>query len=51
MHVLENYFFSTDERRLFRHSQYVECPNCRRIYWQGTHWQAMLKKLEGLANS
>ena len=32
-------------------SQYVECPNCRRIYWQGTHWQAMLKKLEALANS
>ena len=29
-------------------SQYVECPNCRRIYWQGTHWQSMVKKLEGL---
>jgi uncharacterized protein with PIN domain len=32
-------------------SQYVECPDCRRIYWQGTHWQAMVKKLEGLINS
>lgn len=32
-------------------SQYVQCPDCRRIYWQGTHWQAMLKKLEGLTNS
>jgi hypothetical protein len=30
-------------------TQYVECPNCHRVYWQGTHWQAMVKKLEGLA--
>ena len=27
-------------------SQYMECPRCRRIYWQGTHWQAMTRKLE-----
>ncbi len=27
-------------------SQYMECPNCHRIYWRGTHWQAMTKKLE-----
>jgi len=27
-------------------SQYMECPACRRIYWRGTHWQAMTKKLE-----
>ncbi len=27
-------------------SQYVECPACHRIYWRGTHWQAMNKKLE-----
>ncbi|MDD4859616.1 MAG: Mut7-C RNAse domain-containing protein [Dehalococcoidales bacterium] len=26
--------------------QYMECPNCRRIYWRGTHWQAMMKQLE-----
>jgi uncharacterized protein with PIN domain len=32
-------------------SQYVECPDCLRIYWRGTHWQAMVKKLEGLINS
>jgi uncharacterized protein len=31
--------------------QFIECPNCRRIYWQGTHWLAMLKKLEALTNS
>jgi uncharacterized protein len=27
-------------------TQYMECPHCRRIYWRGTHWQAMLLKLE-----
>ena len=29
-------------------SQYMECPTCHRIYWRGTHWQAMTKKLEHL---
>ncbi len=26
-------------------SQYMECPVCHRIYWRGTHWQAMTRKL------
>jgi len=26
--------------------QYMECPVCHRIYWRGTHWQAMTRKLE-----
>jgi uncharacterized protein with PIN domain len=26
-------------------SQYMECPTCHRIYWRGTHWQAMTEKL------
>ncbi len=26
-------------------SQYMECPACHRIYWRGTHWQTMTKKL------
>ena len=25
--------------------QYMECPACHRIYWRGTHWQAMTKRL------
>ena len=29
-------------------TQYTECPSCHRIYWQGTHWQAMVKKLQDL---
>ncbi len=28
--------------------QYMECPVCHRIFWRGTHWQAMLHKLERL---
>ena len=27
-------------------SQYMECPACHRIYWRGTHWGRMKKKLE-----
>jgi uncharacterized protein with PIN domain len=29
-------------------TQYTECPVCHRIYWQGTHWQAMVRKLQEL---
>ena len=28
---------------------YRECPACRRIYWRGTHWQAMARLLDSLA--
>jgi uncharacterized protein with PIN domain len=31
--------------------QYMECPSCHRIYWQGTHWQAMHRLLEKLCSS
>ncbi len=27
-------------------SQYMGCLACHRIYWRGTHWRAMTKKLE-----
>ena len=27
-------------------SHYMECPACHRIYWKGTHWAAMTRKLE-----
>jgi uncharacterized protein with PIN domain len=26
--------------------QYMECPACHRIYWRGTHWQAMTRQLQ-----
>ncbi len=31
--------------------EYMECPLCRRIYWKGTHWQAMNEKLRKLVES
>ena len=27
-------------------TQYMQCPSCRRVYWQGTHWQRMKRALE-----
>jgi uncharacterized protein with PIN domain len=29
-------------------TEYSQCPICHRIYWPGTHWQAMGKKLQDL---
>jgi uncharacterized protein with PIN domain len=29
-------------------THYTECPACHRIYWRGTHWQAMVEKLQQL---
>jgi uncharacterized protein with PIN domain len=33
------YVFSTQ-------TQYMQCPSCSRVYWQGTHWQRMKRALE-----
>lgn len=27
------------------HTRFVQCPNCGRIYWPGTHWTHMLTRL------
>ncbi len=29
-------------------TQYTQCPACHRVYWPGTHWQAMRRKLRDL---
>ena len=29
-------------------SHYMECPSCHRVFWRGTHWQAMMKELESI---
>jgi len=31
-------------------TRYVACPACRRVYWRGTHWAAMLRRLVKLAD-
>ena len=30
--------------------EYMECPSCKRIYWKGTHWQAMVERLEKISS-
>ena len=37
-HLLPPYVYRTQSR-------FVQCPNCGRLYWQGTHWQAMTRRL------
>jgi uncharacterized protein len=27
-------------------NDFRQCPECHRIYWRGTHWKAMMQKLE-----
>ena len=29
-------------------TEYWLCPSCRRVYWQGTHWQHMQARLQRL---
>jgi hypothetical protein len=37
------YVYSTQDR-------YMECPSCHKIYWKGTHWQAMSEELKRVRN-
>jgi len=30
-------------------AQYMQCPSCSRVYWQGTHWQRMRRALEEIS--
>ncbi|MBE0430757.1 MAG: Mut7-C RNAse domain-containing protein [Dehalococcoidia bacterium] len=29
-------------------TRYTQCPACHRVYWRGTHWQAMVRGLAAL---
>ncbi len=31
--------------------QFVQCPGCRRIYWKGTHWAALARRLAQIAGT
>jgi hypothetical protein len=31
--------------------QFMQCPQCRRIYWRGTHWRAMVERLKHLQST
>ncbi|MBI2917730.1 MAG: Mut7-C RNAse domain-containing protein [Chloroflexi bacterium] len=37
---------------VFRTQQeFAQCPQCQRVYWQGTHWQRMRREVESLAKA
>lgn len=31
-----------------RHHEFWQCPSCRRVYWQGSHWDKMVERLNHL---
>ncbi|HYS74282.1 MAG TPA: Mut7-C RNAse domain-containing protein [Thermoplasmata archaeon] len=31
-----------------RHREFWKCPACRRVYWQGSHWDKMVERLDHL---
>ena len=38
-HLVPPYVYQTQNR-------FAECPGCRRIYWPGTHWEGMSRKID-----
>jgi len=42
--LVPEYVFNTQEN-------FVECPKCKRIYWQGTHWGNVRHYLEEIGSS
>lgn len=31
-----------------RHDRFWRCPSCNRVYWQGSHWDKMIERLNRL---
>ncbi len=31
-----------------RHQEFWQCPTCHRVYWQGSHWDKMVERLNRL---
>jgi len=40
-HLVPQYVYQTQD-------QFMQCPVCERIYWQGTHWEKMVSEVEQL---
>jgi len=32
------------------HERFSRCPHCRRVFWQGTHWDRMVDKLRRIVS-
>jgi len=28
-----------------RHLRFLSCPQCDKVFWEGSHWRAMLERL------
>jgi uncharacterized protein len=37
------------ERVLSSHDEFYRCPQCGQVYWKGTHWDNIMKKMGRLA--
>ena len=31
-----------------RHQEFWQCPSCHKVYWQGSHWDKMVERLNRL---
>jgi uncharacterized protein with PIN domain len=31
--------------------RFAQCPSCRRVYWPGTHWEAVVGRLSAIRNT
>lgn len=40
---------SVPERVRGRCARFARCPSCRRVYWEGSHWEAMRGQVERFA--
>ncbi|MDR5803789.1 Mut7-C RNAse domain-containing protein [Caballeronia sp. LZ001] len=34
-----------------RHTRFVTCDVCRRVFWEGSHWKRMRERIDGLADA
>jgi len=34
-----------------QHQEFLQCPRCHRVFWPGTHWDDLLKRLAAIKES
>ena len=34
-----------------RHTRFVTCDVCRRVFWEGSHWKRMRERIDALADA
>ena len=38
------------EKTFSRYDEFWECPNCKKLYWQGSHWKKIYQTLQDAQN-